>query len=188
MGHKVLTRAVRRRHVQRATLKRPGQGFTLIEMLVTITILLLLIAMGAPAYGAWLQNTQLRSAAEGVQNGLQIARQAAVQMNNKVQISFAGADWSVSVLNPAQVLQSRTNSGLTPNAQLSPSQSVVVFNGLGQVSPPPVGVITVAVSNPVGGTCRAAGGPIRCLNVTVQAGGQIRMCDPALPTTDPQSC
>jgi len=188
MGHKVLTRAVKRWRVQRATPKRPGQGFTLIEMLITITILLLLIAMGAPAYGVWLQNTQLRGAAEGVQNGLQIARQTAVQMNNKVQISFAGADWNVSVLNPAQVLQLRTNSGLTPNAQLSPSQSVVVFNGLGQVSPAPAGVITVAVSNPAGGTCRAAGGPMRCLNVTVQAGGQIRMCDPALPTTDPQSC
>jgi len=188
MGHKVLTCLAKRLKVQRALSSKPSQGFTLIEMLITITILLLLIAMGAPTYGAWLQNTQLRTAAEAVQNGLQIARQTAVQMNNKVQMSFTGADWTVTVVSPAQVLQSRTNSGLTPNAQLSPSQSVVVFNGLGQVSPPPVGVITVAVSNPVGGTCRAAGGPIRCLNVTVQAGGQIRMCDPALPTTDPQSC
>ncbi len=163
-------------------------GFTLIELLITLTIMLILLAMGAPAYSAWLQNNQLRGAAEGVQNGMQIARQAAVQLNNQVQIVFTGADWTVSVINPASVLQSRSNGGLTPNAQIAPSQNVVVFNGVGQVVPPPAGTITVGVSNPSGGTCKAVGGPMRCLNVTVQSGGQIRMCDPALPTTDPQSC
>ncbi len=31
-------------------------------------------------------------------------------------------------------------------------------------------------------------GPVRCLRVVVRTGGQIRMCDPALPNTDSQSC
>ncbi|MRR49703.1 MAG: prepilin-type N-terminal cleavage/methylation domain-containing protein [Rhodocyclaceae bacterium] len=32
------------------------------------------------------------------------------------------------------------------------------------------------------------GGPIRCLNVRVTRGGQVRLCDPAVPSTDTRSC
>lgn len=32
------------------------------------------------------------------------------------------------------------------------------------------------------------GGPIRCLNVRVSRGGQVRLCDPALASTDTRSC
>jgi type IV fimbrial biogenesis protein FimT len=48
----------------------------------------------------------------------------------------------------------------------------------------------VDVSNPGGGECIAAGGPMRCLRIVVTGGGNIRMCDPT-PTVvapDPRAC
>ncbi len=40
-----------------------------------------------------------------------------------------------------------------------------------------------------GGGCQDAGtGAMRCLEVDVTMSGQVRMCDPALPATDPQGC
>jgi len=67
------------------------------------------------------------------------------------------------------------------------TQSVVVFNGLGRVTPVPAGNIDIDISNPSGGACAAAG-PMRCLRIRVSTGGQIRMCDPILASTDPQGC
>lgn len=171
---------------RRGWLSRPG--FTLIELLIAMTVMVLLVSRGAPIFSAWVQNTQIRTAAEALQNGLQIARQQAVQLNTQVQMVLTGSDWTVSVVNPTSAIQSRTNSGDTPNASVASTQTTVVFNGLGRVTPSQAGVIVFGVSNPTAGGCVAVGGPMRCLNVTVQSGGQIRMCDPKLPVADPQSC
>ena len=72
---------------------------------------------------------------------------------------------------------------------LAECYKVAAFNGLGRVSPTPAGTITYDVGNPSGGTCRAAGGTMRCLRVEVSPTGQVRMCDPSLTSaTDPQGC
>jgi type IV fimbrial biogenesis protein FimT len=65
-----------------------------------------------------------------------------------------------------------------------------MFNGLGRVTPVPAGNITIDVTNPTGGTCAtiATPAPMRCLRVVVTAGGQVRLCDPAFASTDPQGC
>jgi type IV fimbrial biogenesis protein FimT len=65
--------------------------------------------------------------------------------------------------------------------------SSYVFNGVGRLTTPP-SVIDVTNGNIPGLSCKASGGGVRCLRVAVSAGGQIRMCDPALPSSDPQAC
>lgn len=163
-------------------------GFSLIELVIAMAIMGVLLARGVPTVTGWVQNSQIRTAAEAMQNGLQVARQQAVQLNTKVKFALTGSDWAITVVNPAIAIQSRVNNVDTPNASVAGSQSEVVFNGLGRVSPSPSGLISFAVTNPNGGGCAAAGGGMRCMSVTVQSGGQIRLCDPKLPTTDPQSC
>ena len=54
----------------------------------------------------------------------------------------------------------------------------ISFNGFGALST--AQTITFQVTNPAGGNCAAAGGPMRCLNVSVSPGGQIRVCDPKI--------
>jgi type IV fimbrial biogenesis protein FimT len=44
----------------------------------------------------------------------------------------------------------------------------------------------------VNGACLSAGGNVRCLNIVVSPGGQMRMCDPSRTSTannnDPMAC
>ena len=62
---------------------------------------------------------------------------------------------------------------VTPN-------TAVVFNGLGRAAP--------AVDFDFSGFS-GCGGEIRCLRVRVSAGGQVRVCDPAVTNTaDTRSC
>jgi len=49
--------------------------------------------------------------------------------------------------------------------------------------------MTLNLTNSTGGTCMAAGGPMRCLNILVTTGGQVRMCNPNINrNTNPQGC
>ena len=48
--------------------------------------------------------------------------------------------------------------------------------------------VTFDITNPTGGLCVAAGGPIRCRRVVVSPGGQISACDPAAIAGDSRAC
>lgn len=93
---------------------------------------------------------------------------------NPIQRRVAGEGTANTVVNATQA---------TGGALLNPV--VVVFNGVGRTTLAPGNAIDFNVSNPTGGTCAATGGQMRCLRITVAAGGQLRMCDPALTTTAP---
>ena len=88
-----------------------------------------------------------------------------------------------------QVQQRSANEGTT-TVVVDASQSAVVFLGTGGVTPTPPAAIQINVTNPSGGECvtSAGSGSIRCLRVTVSAGGQVRMCDPGLATGSAAAC
>jgi type IV fimbrial biogenesis protein FimT len=167
---------------------RAERGFNLIEMMIAVTLLAILIMLGLPEYRQWIQNTQIRTSAESVLNGLQLARADAVKRNTTVTFAIASNNWTVTVAGSGENIQSRSGKEGSPNAVIAATQNTVTFNGLGRITPVPAAEIQFNVTNPTGGTCQAGGGPMRCLRVTASLGGQIRMCDPALPAGQPQAC
>ena len=72
----------------RRTGARPARGFTLIELAITVSVLGFLIMMGLPAMTEWLQNLQIRTAADVALQGLQTARAEAVQRNVPVRFQY----------------------------------------------------------------------------------------------------
>ena len=65
--------------------------------------------------------------------------------------------------------------------------TTVTFNGLGRVTGA-TPITRIDVTNPSGGPCQPAG-RMRCLQITLSSGGQMRMCDPAVTdNTDPRFC
>jgi type IV fimbrial biogenesis protein FimT len=192
-------------------------GMTLIELMIGIVLLAILLALGAPTFFRWTQNSQIRNAAEAVQNGLTLARAEAVRRNTTVRfqlvtaacaLSPTGTNWVVSLDDPAnpanhcadapsdttapRIIQARSAAEGSRNAAVNGNVSLVTFNGMGQASV----AATINVTNPSGGNCRLdpntnvsdINGPMRCMSVTVATGGQIRMCDPARAAGDPQGC
>ena len=181
-------------------------GVTLIELMIAITIIGILLLAGLPEAFNWMQNTKIRTTAESISNGLQLARGEAVRRNTQIEFVLtnndpiaaampgllsdtSGRNWVVRIYqapNPytaADFIQGEAES--SPNVVITSGSPNVVFNGLGRTA---LGATTIQVTNPTGGACIAAG-PMRCLNIVVQIGGQIRMCDPSIITVgDTRRC
>jgi type IV fimbrial biogenesis protein FimT len=186
-------------------------GFTLVEMLIAIAVLGILIMIGLPSMTTWIQNTQIRTHAETTVSGLQLARAEALKRNATVRFQFvnsltascalstSGKSWVVSLTDPTglcnldpsetvspMIIQKKDGSEGSPNTTLAAGASAVVFNGLGRSTG---GNVTIDITNTVGGACGSAVGQMRCLQIQVTPGGQLRMCDPAVTSaTDPRFC
>jgi type IV fimbrial biogenesis protein FimT len=171
-------------------------GFTLIELIIVIAIFAILAAFAIPSYQSMIQNSMIRTTAESIQNGLQIARAEAVKRNANVQLDLLDADgaWTVCVSpSPAGAcpsgdnLQSRgAGDGSSTSVNVTASDAgPYVFNGLGvMASPAPTaasGVISIDVDNP-----SLTGS--RDLRIAISVGGSSKTCDPALSGTDPRKC
>jgi type IV fimbrial biogenesis protein FimT len=188
------------------------RGFTIIEVVITVTIAGFLLAAMMPSVAAWMRNTRVRTAAESISNGLQQARNEAVRRNQPVSfflvadsdaismsdgcaLSSASSGWVVAMASPAGKCATDrdtfiavrppgdTASGLSVSAKDSgaANATTVTFNGYGQISnASPISCIKL--TNAIDATTRA-------LNIAVNAGGQIRMCDPAVTdSNDPRVC
>lgn len=185
-------------------------GFTLIELMFAVAIVGILLAAGLPEASNWIQNTKVRTAAETISNGMQLARGEAVRRNTQVEFvltntvpiaanvpalapATSGPFWVVRKFQTggytvADFVQGGGNEVTSSSAVVSAADADVVFNGLGRTDLA-AGALTIQVTNPTGGACVAASGPMRCLNVVVQPGGQIRMCDPAIAAAgDTRKC
>jgi type IV fimbrial biogenesis protein FimT len=197
-------------HLNRARLAR---GFTLIEMAITLAVIGVVLALGAPSFSAWIQNTQIRTGAESMMTGIKLARAEALKRNAMVRFQMmtstdascvldaSGTNWVVSVDDAAhlcdvadpsatpQIVRVKPSVEGTANVAYSASQSSINFDALGQVTPTPVGDVVIDITNPAGGACAVSAGPMRCLRILVTAGGQAHMCDLVVTDPkDPRSC
>lgn len=195
--------------------RRTQKGISLIEIFIGLAIMGLLLALAFPNFSSWLTNMQIRAAAEKMQNALQAARNEAMRKNTTVRFSLVsnltsgcaqsstGKSWVVSRLDPVgqcDVAASDTTAPFTAQAGTlaegssrvavsatdgaGGARTFVAFNGMGRVVSPTsnnwIGQIALDV---------APANTNRRLLVQVSAGGQIRMCDPAVvSTTDTRKC
>jgi len=174
--------------------KACARGFTIIEVLITIMVLGFLIMMAAPTFGEFLQNQQLRAAAEAALNGVQVARAEAIRRNLLVQVSFGpGTGWTVSEAAAGTAIQTRAHEEGSANAALTVTPAgatKITFTPLGGVTANADGtpVITrLDVDNPGGGACQPTGA-MRCMRLVISGGGTVKMCDPQATAPDPRSC
>jgi len=79
-------------------MRAPQNGFSLIELMISLAVLGVLIGLGAPGFVEWLQNQQIRAAAEATLNGLQVARGEAVRGNTPVRFQLVSDLTSACVL------------------------------------------------------------------------------------------
>jgi prepilin-type N-terminal cleavage/methylation domain-containing protein len=80
----------------KARRKRPAdmRGLTLMELMVTVAILAILVALAVPSFNSFLAKGRLSGAAEALAQDLQLARSESSRLNDAVTISFSsGAAW-----------------------------------------------------------------------------------------------
>ncbi len=164
------------------------RGFSLIEMMIAVVIVGLLLMAGVPAYTTWIQNLQIRTGAEAILNGMQLARAEAVRRNTNVRFvltALPSPAWTVSVAADGSQIQSRPGGEGTRNAVVTVTPAgatTVTFNGFGAV----IDIAPVTQVDVDSAVLPAADS--RELRVRVSTGGGVKMCDPNIAAGDPLAC
>jgi prepilin-type N-terminal cleavage/methylation domain-containing protein len=70
------------------------RGFTLIELMVTMAVLVILITIGVPSFNDLVQNQRVKTAVSELHSSLIFARSEAIKRNAEVTITRNGASWS----------------------------------------------------------------------------------------------
>jgi type IV fimbrial biogenesis protein FimT len=191
---------------------RRSNGFTLVEMIVSISIIVILLAIAIPNFRTFVLNARIRSTAEGLLAGLNLARTEAIRRNTPVtfwmvdgitatcQHVTIGTSWVVSVNDPEnscnavasttnapRIVQVRAANEVGGNITVTATGGTCLsFNGFGGIEATCPGTVArftvIDVAPPVGTMARA-------LRIALSAGGSVRLCDPAVSdTADPARC
>ncbi len=188
------------------------RGVSLIEMMVGLVIIALLAMLAAPSVANWIRDMKIRTTAESISSGLQLARTEALRRNALLRfqlvdtlgsdcaLNTGGPHWIVSrddVEGKCEVAPSETDAPRAVQAHngntegggqtlVSSTETLFTFNGLGRLTST---AGSIDVTGPAGESdCAHKSGTTRCLRINITSGGSIRMCDPALPATDTQGC
>lgn len=189
-------------------------GFTIVELVVTLALFGVLLALGLPAFGTFIQNTQIKNAAENVLNGINLGKAEAVRRNAPVRfqlvsnmtagcaVSTTSGSWVLSLDNPdglcnidpsdttpPRIIQKyAVQEGSPKVAVTATGGGLLTFNGLGRVTGAGTTQIDFAHATSVCEHVDAAG-TARCLRVLITTGGSAKLCDPKVTAaTDPRHC
>lgn len=188
--------------------RRAAQGFTLVELVVTFAVLAILTLLAVPSFTDFIRNTQVRSTADAMQNGLRLAQAEAVRRSRLVVFSLTagqpgldaaaaanGPNWSIQAAPVAgiddaklQFIQGGAFGDAVAGVTIAGPASIC-FSAEGRLVAGSTGLAGVDCAAPTEGgsidydVSRAAAqlrpGSDRPLRVRVALGGQVRMCDPA---------
>lgn len=191
-------------HLRPALLRPRERGFTLIELMIAIVIFAFLILLAGPMYTDFIANSRIRNAGEALLNGVRAAQAEAVRRNTIAWLVLDPAvgfkvyatdpadgtaddgrdvnhQWAVSPYVFAD--EGASKASFTPNG----AATTVTFDGLGRILPnvdasislTRIDITNSSVANP------------RNLRVVINAvggSGGTKLCDPAMPSTDPAGC
>lgn len=182
---------------------RKQGGVSLIELLVSVSVLGVLLALAMPHFAQMIQDAQNRTAAESLLNGLQTARAEALRRNTPVRFSLLDPGgkvaWKVGCVNAnicPTSLQKREASEGGGNARIGVTNVALprppTAETFADVLAAGAGLdqSTVVTFDSFGRVPAAAteisriditnavSSSTRRYVVTIGAGGQVRMCDP----------
>lgn len=111
-----------------------GKGFSLVEVLITMVLLGIMMALALPPFVSWRQNMTYRSSANDVSSALQIAKSRAIQRNSRHQVLFntLSGSYRVQQVNGGVVSNGRMPREVFLNLS-GPSAGTTVFNTNGTV-------------------------------------------------------
>ena len=167
------------------------KGFTLVELVVTIVVLMAVSSVAIPAFQTSIGNAQIRTVAESIRNGLQLTRAEAIKRNARVKFTLQSTSaWQIGCVTPtatcpASISQKSAGEGSSSNISVSADNSTAVFSGFGTRDPAsPAGLTVVNITN-----TQVSSNELKALRVTLAAGGNVKVCDPTVTISgDPRAC
>jgi type IV fimbrial biogenesis protein FimT len=167
-----------------------SRGFSLVELMVTVAVLAVVLAVGVPSLRTFVENGRIRAAGESWQYGLTLARSEAVRLNMPVAFVVGDDGWRVQRTSDDTVLHRASSKDSTRGLDfvVDPEGSnSVTYDSFGRVTAnrdgsDPIDQVDIAAANP------PDSGAYRPLRLQLLSGGVVRLCDPAADTDDPRAC
>lgn len=172
-----------------SSLKSRSLGFSLIELMIAITVMAILLGLAVPSFKTWMQNSQIRNAAESIQNGLQRARAEAVTRNARVEFVLgADSSWVVKLVGGANIDARPANEGSrnVTRTVLPAGATTITFDNFGGVvanADASATLTRVDLDSPL-----ITPADSQELRVTIGVGGNARMCNPNLAAPNARAC
>lgn len=177
----------------------PQRGVNIIELMVVISIVSILMAVGIPQMQSWTATSRLRLKAEGLLNGLQLARVEALRRNTRVFFTFnTDTSWTLGCVTfvadndadgvadcPATIQSKSADEGgsAVVATVLPDAATTATFTGIGLTRANDDGSATLTQVD------FSTTGTTQTYRVLLNAGGQARLCDPAVSTSgNPNLC
>ncbi|WP_394790032.1 GspH/FimT family pseudopilin [Rhodoferax sp.] len=187
------------------------RGFTLIELMVTLTIGVFLLLALVPSFSTWVANARVRSVAEEMQNSLRLAQAEAIRRNRLTVFALSnaspalnavpatnGSNWYVQALLLTGSADTASSSDFVQGSNYATQGGVTItgpallcFSALGSLVTKTATETTLTSCSSAATTFTLArSNADRSLKVLVTVGGQVRMCDPkkTLSSTAPDGC
>ena len=158
-------------------MRQRSAGFTLIELIITVSIAALLIAAAIPAIGNWMNNAKVRSTAESLQNSVRLAQAEAISRGQQTVLVLTssapawnstpvanGKNWAVHAQPLANSVEAAATASATTHPYIDGSTyatrhsiaitgpALLCFNSSGRM----VSATSVAVPNAGTATCTSA--------------------------------
>jgi type IV fimbrial biogenesis protein FimT len=201
--------------IQRA---KRASGFTLLEMVVTMGIFAVLVALAVPTMRTWISNSKVRAVSDALQNGLRLSqseslrrsRQVAFELTNNTTAPFtavaSGRYWAINTI-PSMTDGTETSAFVESGVLAAVGSNVAVtgpaavcFNSVGRL----VSNTSTATTVTGGASCTLptigtppfwaynvnVTGADRPLQVKLSLGGQVHLCDPSktFSNSNPDGC
>ena len=189
---------------------KKSRGLTLLEMMVSLAILAIVLAVAIPSMQSWVQNQRLYNLSESLLNGIKTAQMEAVKSNMPVtfwMVSSLNADCSLyasgspswivgtqanlpeGVTNPTNECSEnfiQKNEGIKSDGvaiSITPNNAnCLAFNGFGQVFNTGATCATQITSIDL-----SVADTNRKIRITL-TGGAIGTCNPDIASTDARGC
>lgn len=122
-----------RRIADPARLQRRQPGFTLIELMVALSVLAVLTVLAAPSFLTQIADQRVKSAAQEMQTLLQFARAQSVYKRSAVNVTGSGQTWSVKA-GSELLRQTQLPDSVTPTPSAD-SRDGLAFDAAGIAQP-----------------------------------------------------
>lgn len=144
-------------------------GFTLVEVLVVVAVLVILATVGIPNFGPTVANSRATSAANDLLGSLQLARSEAARLNEPVLIVPTGGTWTDGWRIERDGEPIRERHALPRVTITGPDR--MEFGSAGNATPEPADRFDFQI------TADGGGNPRRCLSVTASGSAAVNHGD-----------